>query len=66
MAGLIVEMLCVLCSVYKVFNGLKISEYEAYRLTDFSQLNIVEHQKINSGNDHFFEAACTTYLKANK
>ena len=56
MAGLIVEMLFMLFSVYTVSlcNESKISENEAYWLMDFPLINIWACQKINSGNHSFF------------
>ena len=35
MAGLIVEMLFMLCLFITLHNGLKMSDYEVYWLTDF-------------------------------
>ena len=47
MAGLIVELLFILFSVYiKLRNGLKMSEYEVHWLTNFPLIIYWAHQEI--------------------
>ena len=61
MAGLIVEILFMLFSVYNTCNWLKISEYEAYWLTDFQLINVWAHAKKILVTMLSVEAVCTTY-----